>query len=141
MPQALAPLFDWFKSHPDLLITAGVASAVMFVGTLVAIPLLIIRIPQDYFLENKAPAPERQGHPLVKLSLKVLKNIIGAVFLVSGLVMLVLPGQGLLTILIGLVLMDFPGKRRLERRLVQNRSIISAVNYIRTKAKRPPLLL
>jgi hypothetical protein len=139
MPRALAPLFDWFKSHPDFLIAAGVVSGVMFVGTLVAIPLLIIRIPADYFLGNKVPEPEGKVHPLSRFLLKALKNILGVILLIAGLAMLVLPGQGLLTILIGLILVNFPGKRKLECRLIRNRSIISAVNYIRAKAKRPLL--
>jgi hypothetical protein len=56
-----------------------------------------------------------------------------------GVAMLLLPGQGILTILIGLMLIDFPGKRRLERRLVQQPSVWRAINWMRAKAHQPPL--
>jgi hypothetical protein len=55
--------------------------------------------------------------------------------------MLLLPGQGILTILIGLMLLDFPGKRRLERRLVQQPSVWRAINWMRAKAHQPALEL
>ena len=54
-------------------------------------------------------------------------------------VMLVVPGQGLLTILIGVMLTDFPGKYALERRLISQPSIFNAINWIRDKAGKEPL--
>lgn len=52
-----------------------------------------------------------------------------------------IPGQGVLTILTGLIISDFPGKRRLERRLVRVPVVLSAANQIRTRFNRPPLVL
>ncbi len=52
--------------------------------------------------------------------------------------MLVLPGQGLLTILFGLILMDFPRKRQLERRLIKVQPVRAAANWIRQRYGRPP---
>jgi hypothetical protein len=67
------------------------------------------------------------------------KNLLGLVFVLAGVAMLVLPGQGILTILIGLMLMNFPGKRGLEQRLVQQPSVWRAINWIRSKAHQPAL--
>ena len=53
--------------------------------------------------------------------------------------MLFLPGQGLLTMLMGIVLMDFPGKFRLERHLVSRPPVFAAINWIRTQRSAPPL--
>ena len=53
--------------------------------------------------------------------------------------MLALPGQGILTMLVGLMLMDFPGKRSLEIRIIGNRMVSRTVNWMRRKAKREPL--
>ena len=69
----------------------------------------------------------------------VLKNALGLLLLACGIVMLVIPGQGLLTMLIGLMLMDFPGKRRLEARLVAVPSVRRSINWLRERAHRAPL--
>ena len=71
----------------------------------------------------------------------VAKNVVGIVFVVVGLVLLLLPGQGLLMILIGLLLMDFSGKRRLERRIVARPAILKAMNAMRRRRGHPPLVV
>jgi len=55
--------------------------------------------------------------------------------------MLVLPGQGLLTILFGIALLDFPGKYRLERRIVSYPKVLNSINWIRKKANKKPLVI
>ena len=72
---------------------------------------------------------------------KGLKNLAGLGIVVLGVAMLLLPGQGILTILIGLTLLDFPGKRRLEIWFVRRSSILNGINRIRKKARREPLML
>jgi hypothetical protein len=71
----------------------------------------------------------------------VLKNIVGAILLVLGIGMFVLPGQGVLTVIVALGLLDFPGKRRLQRRLVSAGPILRAINALRARAGRPRLEL
>ncbi|HYG08570.1 MAG TPA: hypothetical protein VD835_01220, partial [Pyrinomonadaceae bacterium] len=51
------------------------------------------------------------------------------------------PGQGVLTILMGVMLLDFPGKRRLELKLVSRPNVLRAINRIRQRFDRPPLQL
>jgi hypothetical protein len=68
-----------------------------------------------------------------------LKNVLGLVLLIAGLAMLVLPGQGVITILIGILFLDFPGKYQLERRLIQQKNIQSAIAWIRKRTGQPPL--
>ena len=53
--------------------------------------------------------------------------------------MLVLPGQGLLTIVTGLILINYPGKYKLEKKLVAMPSVFKALNWIRDKANKPRL--
>ena len=72
---------------------------------------------------------------------KLLKNTAGVVFLTAGVAMLVLPGQGLLTILLGLMLINFPGKRRFELALIRRRPVLKSVNWIRRRAGREPLIV
>ncbi len=50
------------------------------------------------------------------------------------------PGQGLLMVLIGLMLVDFPGRRRVEKALARRPGILATVNRLRARFSRPPLL-
>ena len=112
-----------------------------FVGSLIAIPWFLVRIPEDYFSPRQADErrQRRAGHPVWRWLAPILKNLAGVVFILAGVAMLVLPGQGLLTIVVGVLLTDFPGKRRLERRLVTQRHVLAAINAIRRRSGRPPL--
>jgi len=69
------------------------------------------------------------------------KNVLGGVFILVGIVLLALPGQGLLTILVGVMLLNFPGKFAFERWLVTRRPILRSVNWLRRRARRAPLTL
>ena len=114
----------------------------MFVGSISVIPWLVIRIPADYFLRQQHYADRwKPRHPLLRIVFLATKNTIGGVLLLAGAVMLVTPGQGILTILVGLLFLDFPGKFVLERRFVQIRPVRAAIAWMRTKAGRPPLEL
>jgi len=55
--------------------------------------------------------------------------------------MLLLPGQGLLTILIGLLLLDFPGKRALELRLLRRPALRGFLDRMRQRRGVPPFVL
>ncbi len=61
--------------------------------------------------------------------------------LLAGLAMMVLPGQGIVTVLVALTLLNFPGKRRLELRIIGQRQVYQVVNWIRERAGQPPLIL
>jgi hypothetical protein len=129
----------WFADHQTLLAWAFAASILMFVGGLVGVPWLVVRMPADFFLRHDRPRPHR--HPVVHAVLVVLRNLLGWALLAAGIAMLVLPGQGLLTILVAIALMDFPGKRRVELALVRERHLHRAIDWIRRRAGRPPLVL
>ena len=126
---------------PQLLIWLAAASVVMFVGTLIAIPIILVRLPADYF-DVRIPRPWMENHhPILRVAGHLVKNIVGIVFLLAGLAMLLLPGQGILTILIGLSLVEFPGKRRLEAKLVGQPTVFSTINKMRAKFGKPPLII
>ena len=112
----------------------------MFVATLVAIPLIVVRIPADYFTrDDAAVTPWLDRHPSIRLALVLSKNLLGVVLVLAGIAMLVLPGQGILTILFGIMLLDLPWKRDVELWLVQRRGVSKAINWLRKKYDRPPL--
>jgi hypothetical protein len=79
--------------------------------------------------------------PLLVLPMLILKNILGVLFVLLGIVMIFTPGQGLLTIFAGLLLMNFPGKRRLELAIVSRPAIAKAIQWIRKKAGKENLQL
>ena len=83
--------------------------------------------------------PWGQSHPVMRWSLLVGKNLLGWVVILLGIAMLVLPGQGILTIVIGMILINFPGKYRLERWIITRDSVLRAINAIRKRSGRAPL--
>ncbi len=117
-----------------------VISVVTFVGSLVLMPILVARLPVDYFQYSRRRRYDRSLNPILHSAAVLLKNGLGFALLLAGIAMLVLPGQGLLTILVGLALMDFPGKYRLERAIIQRQAVFNALNWIRQKAGVPPLI-
>ena len=116
-------------------------SLTLFVVSLAVIPWLVTKIPADYFHEESRRLDLSDERSLAIQLLVVFKNLLGCVLIVLGLVMLVLPGQGILTIVIGLFLMNFPGKYKLERSLVSRPKVLSSLNWIRAKADKPPLII
>ena len=113
-------------------------SVVAFVGTLIAIPAILIRLPPDYFQNHQLNPWFANHHPVVRTLGLVVKNMAGIIFLLAGIAMLFLPGQGLLTMLLGILFIDFPGKHRLEKRLIQHPKILGAINAFREKAGKSP---
>ncbi len=94
----------------------------------------MIRLPADYFIsENKKSLVETLPFPLNYILL-VFKNIVGAILLLYGILLLFIPGQGILTIIAALALMSFPGKRKLIRKVVGKRPVLKGINWIRSKA-------
>ena len=113
-------------------------SFVAFIGTLIAIPAILIRLPADYFQNHHHKPWFANHHPFVRSLGLLVKNILGFIFLIAGIAMLVLPGQGLLTMLLGIVFIDFPGKHALEQKLIRHPQILKAINSLRKKADKPP---
>ena len=139
MEDVLITIQQWISS--DALIGLTVASIVGFIGTLIAIPWILIRLPSNYF-DTRVPRPwMKNHHPVLRWIGLLIKNVIGIVFLIAGLLMLILPGQGILTMLIGISFMDFPNKRKLEAKIVGQHTIFSAINTMRDKFNKPPLTL
>lgn len=130
-------LWQWIGEYALWL---GVFSVITFIVSLALIPILVARIPEDYFVDSKRHLVHAHKlHPLLYLAFMVAKNLLGILLLVAGIVMLILPGQGIITILIGISLMDFPGKFTLERYFVSQSSVFNAINWIRKRAGSPPL--
>lgn len=139
MLEALESLRSWLEEHPGLLWFLGVASVASIVLVVFGLPLLLARLPADYFVEAEAPrGPMRERHPVVGAALWCARNAVGLSLVLVGIVILPLPGQGVLTILAGLCIADFPGKRRAELALVRRRGVLRAMDWMRARLGRPP---
>jgi hypothetical protein len=118
------------------------ASILSAIATLLGMPWVVTRLPEDYFNHPEREAwRESKGEPAAALLVGLLKNAVGALLLTLGVLMLFTPGQGVLTILAGLLLMNFPGKYRFERWLVQRPGVLSSLNWLRTRRGKPPFRL
>ncbi len=134
-------MVEWIRSYQTLRAWLAAASTVIFIVSLALVPFFVIRIPSDYFVPGKdCGHPRSDRHFVLRSIVRIGRNLLGFVLLVAGLLMLVLPGQGLLTILVAAMLLNFPGKRRFERWIVSRRPVLRAINWIRRRAGRPPLL-
>ena len=122
----------------EVLIGIAILSILAFIGTLIAIPAILIRLPADYFDDEKPHTWMETYHPIIRKISIFLKNAIGCIFLLAGIAMLVLPGQGLLTMLIGVSLIDFPGKRKFEKKLICLPGVLKTINALRKKYEKPP---
>lgn len=128
LPESLRAL----ELSPTTTAVLAVVSCALFVATIVLIPWLLVRLPTDYFVRP----PPRHSVPV-----RVLRNLAGVVLVALGILMLVLPGQGMLTLMIGLSVLDTPLKRRMLRRILCQHNVRSAVQALRARAHRPPLLV
>ena len=116
----------------------GVAiSAGLAVGSIALVAYVVIHWPSDHFKHHVPGTPSEPQHPLAAIA----KNVAGVVLVLLGLVMAVpgIPGQGILTMIVGITMIDFPGKRGLERRLIGRPRILRAINRLRARFGRAPL--
>ena len=135
-------IIDLLHSYINELFILAWISIGLLIVSIAIIPWLVIKIPEDYFHEQyRVRVSKKSMHPIIAQLLTGLKNFIGFVFVCLGTLMLILPGQGILTILIGLFLMNFPGKYRLERKIVLLPQVLKTLNWIRTKANKSPLMI
>jgi len=120
---------------------AGLFAASSLIS-LAAVTAVLVALPVDYFRAGPVAA-EWPRSPLLRWGWRIGKNILGLALIVLGLLLSLpgVPGQGLLTMVIGLILLDFPGKRGIERRLVARPAVLGAINRVRARFHRPPMEL
>jgi hypothetical protein len=105
--------------------------------------VVVVWLPADHFSRLPIPDAGWRRHRVLRWTVLVSKNLLGLVVLPVGIFMALplVPGPGLVFILIGISLLDFPGKRRLERRLLSLPSVLRFLNEVRHKFGRPPLVI
>lgn len=124
-------LSSWFE-HPALAVCGVAFSVLAVVASLLLVPRYLARLPSDFLTEHR---PTQHA----SLAARVARNLLGVVLVLLGLLMLLLPGQGLLTLLVGVLLLDIPGKHALFQRVLGRPKILSAVNKLRARHHVEPM--
>ena len=120
----------------------AISSLFIFFFSILAINFVIKIIPVDYFNSTKRElSPFKTSNSIMWLIFFIIKNIMGYLLILGGILMLVLPGQGLLTILLGLIFSDYPGKYKLEKKLITIKPIYRYINWVRKKSDIEPIKL
>lgn len=111
-------------------------------GSIALAAAVVVRWPADHFVRDRS-ADDANQHPVLRALALIAKNVLGGVVILLGLVMALpgVPGQGLLMMIVGVTILDFPGKRRLERRMIGHPTILRSINRLRARFDRPPLEL
>lgn len=139
--QSYMEAFSYFLQNNQIFIYISGFSTILFLSSLLGLSWLISMIPYNYFVDEKRVSFIKMKNPLMWLLIMILKNAIGLVLILCGILMLILPGQGVLTIITGLIFLDYPGKFRFERLLVKNKLILNSMNWIRRKLDKPDLII
>lgn len=119
----------------------------LFVGSFLLnlgiVSLILVKLPADHFSKNRKTKFWSGKRPMLNAAKVIGKNIAGILLVGLGVVLSLpgVPGQGLLTILLGVMLLDFPGRDRLEQKLLSKQSIVNTINRLRGRFGKPPLVL
>lgn len=130
--------FSWWQ----VLLGAALFVVTFAVSTAV-VSFVLVKLPANYFHSSHNREFLVHRHPILRAAGVAAKNVLGFVLVVLGVLMAVpgVPGPGVLSILLGIMLLDFPGKRGLETRIVSRPRVNSAVNALRARFDKPPLML
>jgi hypothetical protein len=141
-------MFDWLKSFFESLTLRGVLLGVLvfvvsFAVNLAIVSFILVRLPPTYFKKSHSRVFWTGRSPAIRVLGIIGKNALGLVLVVLGVLLSIpgVPGQGFLTILLGIMLLDFPGKRRLEHKLVSRPKILKTINSLRHRFGKPPIVL
>ena len=141
LPASALPLWDtaqtWLAAHAVLVSVIGGVSVLLSVAGLALTPFVIARLPTDFFRRlTQPPAPVMcRPHPVRVIG----RNLLGFALFVLGLLLVPLPGPGALVALLGLALLDFPGKRRFLTAVLSRPAVWGSVTWLRRRAGRGPM--
>ncbi|HEY8226674.1 MAG TPA: hypothetical protein VIG25_15445 [Pyrinomonadaceae bacterium] len=116
---------------------------VTFVVSLAIVSFILVKLPEDYFKKAHKTKFWSGPQPALHAAKVIGKNVLGVLLIAAGIVMSIpgIPGQGLLTVLLGIMLVDFPGKRHVEQKLLKRPAIVQAITHLRRRFGKPPLEL
>jgi hypothetical protein len=127
----------------ESLLVAVLIFAGTFALSLAIVSFILVKLPPDYFNKSGDHRFLEDKPKWVRLFGVIGKNVLGAVLVIVGVILSIpgVPGQGVLTILLGIMLLDFPGKHRLECKIVSKPKVRDAIDRLRHRFGKPPLEL
>jgi len=134
----LDTLYQFVTNYKKFIFWLGSISAVIFIFSLLSIKWLVALIPSDYFMK-KEDSKFKIKYPFLWVISLLIKNVLGYSLIIGGIFMLVLPGQGIFTIMVGLMLSNYPGKYEIERRFIAIPRVLKGINWLREKSNQPPI--
>ena len=141
-------MIEWIQQTWASLTWGGIGLGVgLFLGSLtisfVALGIVMVKIPPNYF-SSHYQRDFMPGSPwMVRWGAVLVKNVFGVFLVILGILLSLpgVPGQGILTILLGLIMLDIPGKRPLEAKIIQRPKVLSAINGLRARWGKPALVV
>ena len=130
-------LASWSAEHAASLGFAALGTALALALTVIAAPWLVARLPPDHFAR---PAPDVRAEGPLALALLIARNALALATVLLGLLVLVVPGPGLVSVVIGLSLARFPGRHALVARLAGSPHVFASLNWLRRRRGRPPFV-
>ena len=130
-------MHEWWHNY-GLLLTCTMLATTSVGFALVW--LVLRRLPADYFVKPSQLPPR---NPALGVIGGVVRNALGFTLLIVGLVMSIplVPGPGLLSILVGCSLIGLPGKQKIAVWILRLPHLQEWINRRRRDCGQPPLLL
>ncbi len=137
---------EWILQFWESLTWSGIAlgAFLIIISTVISyavVVVVMVKLPADYFSPGYSSGYGKNKSFFVRWGTLIFKNLMGVLLIVVGFAMMLGPGPGLLTILLGLIMLDIPGKRPLEARIIKRPTILKALNKLRARYEKPPLIL
>lgn len=130
-------LWDYCTQPLVLTVLTGVSIGIFVIGFLL-VPPLAVKLPADHFVRPEVP---RGLHTIKDWVWHLSRNLLALVLLFAGIVMIVLPGPGIISIIVAVALAEFPGKRRVERWFIRTWIVRTSLNAMRNKYGAPPMII
>lgn len=133
----------WASLTWQMIAFGALGVVVTFVVSYIVVTILLVKMPATYFHSDHEHHFFPDRHPLFRAVAIAIKNILGVLVIITGIILSLpgVPGPGILTIFIGIMMTDIPGKRKLETKIIGRPSVRSAINRLRARYGKPELLL
>ncbi len=128
---------DWIRDNDQLIQWVGIVSIFLFFLSLFLLKYVILRLPEDYFIKVSSNS-KSNSKSLKKIIVRIAKNALGFLLTICGIILLFTPGQGMITILIGLCLIDLAIVNQFKKNIINNSKVQKALNWIRAKKSVKP---
>jgi hypothetical protein len=131
-------IFDWITVFWGV-----VALLFTFALSIVVLIAVVATLPPTLLQARDSCMVGASAHPVLHWARRVGKNLIGLLVIAIGLLLALpgVPGPGLPIALLGIVLVDFPGKRRLVQKLLRAPKVMDRINALRVRLGKPPLVI